>query len=425
MLAIITLAGAAHAQMFDPSTTYNPNNAEANSFNRGENVGVRDRARPDYQAEGLHLGGFMVYPKITTSVGYDSNIYALEHNAVGDTIFTIAPEIDIQSTWSRNALNAYVRDSQSFFTKYTTEDVNQYGAGLSGKYEFGESTFTGGVDYGRYALPRSAANTGEELSKHPIQYDYTALNGELAHTFNRLRLSARADYQIYDYHNGETPSGAEVFEEGLNHEVGTYIGKAEYAVSPDTAMFLTGGYNFRTYDIAPPRVSYNSNNQGYNIAAGANFDITHLVRGEFQLGYMDQQYVSPLFKPIQGLSAKGQVEWFPTQLTTVTLTGLRAVGDSGIVGSAGFLNSTGGIQVDHELLRNVILTANASTTQDRYYGIDRTDNIWTVGAAANWLFTRHVGLTLAYTYSDQDSTGAEKGPSFNDNRLMLSALFQY
>ena len=163
LTALITPAPAS-AQSIDPGVTFNPNNTEADTFSRGENVSVRDRPRPDYAAEGLHLGGFMVYPKLTAGVTYDSNIYAVHTDAVGDAIFGLSPEIDIASTWSRNALNAYVRDSQSWFAHYTNEDVNQYGAGASGKLEFGQSVFTAGVDYGHYALPRSAANSGQELS---------------------------------------------------------------------------------------------------------------------------------------------------------------------------------------------------------------------------------------------------------------------
>ena len=215
-----------------------------------------------------------------------------------------------------------------------------------------------------------------------------------------------------------------MFEQNLNHADTTFTGKAEYAVSPNTALFLAAAYNLKNYQLSPPTVAYNSNSQGYNIAGGVNFDITHLIRGELQLGYLHQQYVSPLFPDIGGLSAKAQVQWFPTQLTTVTATALRGVGDSGIIGSAGFLNTTGGIQVDHELLRNLILTVNGTGTQNQYFGISRTDDIWTTGASASWLLTRWFGLTLGYTFADQHSSGAERGPTFNDNRFVLSAVFQ-
>jgi len=427
------IAGAANAQQIDPSITFNPNNTLSSSFDRGENISVRERPRPEYQAAGIHLGGFMLFPKLTSSFTYDDNIYALHTHAIGDEIFTVNPELDLQSTWSRNSLAAYVRLQQDWYMQHSSEDATQYGAGIDGKYEFGHSTLTAGVDYGHYALPRTAANVVNgstssiaTLSKHRITYDYTAANVELAHTFNRLRLSARADYQLYSYQNGLTPGGIPVIEVGQNHNVETYTGKAEYAVSPDTALFVIGAYNQRYYDIQPPdpRVTLDRNSTGYNVGGGINFDLTHLVRGEVQVGYLDQEYASPLLKPIKGVSAKGQIEWFPSQLTTVTATVNRDVGDSGIIGSAGFLATNGGIQIDHELMRNVILTANATVGQDQYQGISRTDDLWGAGVSANWLLNRAVGITFAYAHLNQSSHGADRGPSFGDNRLTVSLVLQ-
>ena len=423
-------AGAAQSfdPNFDPNTRFDPNNVEADSFDRGQNVSVRERPRPDYQALGIHVGGFLVYPKVTASESYDDNIFATPSPVIGDSFFTVAPEVDFQSTWSRNALAGFVRASQDVYSSHSTENDFQYALGLNGKYEFGsaafgQATLTGGGDYGLYTLPRSAANSGQN-SLHPIQYNYGELGGELADTFNRLRLSARIDFQDYSYLNAETPTHVPLFEQALNHTVATYTGKAEYALSPDTAVFVSAAYNNRVYQHQPPTVPFDNNNQGYNLAAGANFDITHLIRGEIQLGYMDQTYVAPVFETISGLSAKGQIEWFPTQLTTVTATALRAVGDSGLIHSAGYLNTTGQIQIDHELLRNLIVSADATDTQDQYNGINRTDTIWSAGASADWLVTRWLGFTLAYTFTQQRSVGVDKGPSFQDNRISLSAVFQ-
>jgi hypothetical protein len=416
--------GCSWAQAVDLGTDYNPNNTQAETFDRGENVSVRQRPRPDYEAKGIHVGGFLIYPKLTAGVAYDDNIFAVQSGVVGDAIFNLSPEVDIQSTWSRDALDAYVRASQDFYTHYTSENATQYGAGLSGKLEFGNSILITGVDYGRYVLPRSAPNNGL-ISEHRIAYDYTAANAEFVHTFNRLRLSERVDYQIYAYQNGETSNGLLVLEQDQNHNAAIFTSKAEYAVGPDAAVFVQGAFNTQRYGLNPPTVPYTRNSNGFDVAAGANFDLTHLIRGEFQLGYMDQRYVSPLFKPITGLSAKGQIEWFPTQLTTVTLTALRAVEASGIINSAGYVTTVGGFQVDHELLRNVILGANATVGRDQYVGVDRNDEHWGGGVSANWLLNRLIGLTLAYTFTHQTSIGVDRGPSFNDNRITLSTVLQF
>jgi hypothetical protein len=400
------------------------NSIDSASYDRGQNVSVRQRPRPDYQAEGVQVGAFMIYPKVSLDVAYDDNIYALQTGPVGDVIFSEVPEIDIQSTWSRNALSAYVKGQADEYVNYSGEDGTQYGAGVAGKYQFGESELTGGVDYAHDLLPRSASNNFG-FSVHRIPYDLTELNAQLATTFTRVRFSVRVDDQIYAYQNGQTATGAVVFEQNQNRSDLTVTGKAEFAVSPDTALYLTAAGNDRTYDLNPPAVPYTMNNSGYEVNFGANFDITHLVRGEVQLGYLSQTYTSPLFKPINGPSAKAQVEWFPTQLTTVTAIVTRSVGDSGVPGAAGFLATNGSLQVDHELLRNVILTANVYVGYNQYNGVDRNDELYGAGVSANWLLTRHIGLNLAYLYSDQSSTGTAKGPSFQDNRISLSAVLQY
>jgi hypothetical protein len=408
----------------DPNAS-DTNSIDSSSFDRGRNISVRQEPRPDYQAEGVLVGGFMIYPKVSLGVAYDDNIFALHTGGIGDTIFSQAPEIDIQSTWARNSLSAYVKGQQDEYVSNPGEDAFQYGAGVAGKYEFGNSQLTGGVDFAHDVLPRAASNN-VGLSTHRIPYDFTGLYGELASTFTRVRFSLRVDDQIYDYQNGQTAAGVIVDEQQYNHDALTVTGKAELAISPDAAVYLTAAGNTRNYEQQPPAVAFSLNNSGYDIDAGANFDITHLVRGEVQLGYLTQTYAAgSVFKPISGPSAKVQLQWFPTQLATITLIGNRAVGDAGVPGSAGFLLTDGSLQVDYELLRNVILTASGSIANEQYNGIDRTDQLAGAGISANWLLTRHIGLTFAYTYTNQTSSGAQAGPSFQDNRVMLSANLQY
>jgi hypothetical protein len=400
------------------------NSVNSSSYDRGRNVGVRERERSDYQAIGLHLGGFMVFPKVSASEAYDDNIFAVKQSTIGDFITTVAPEVDFQSTWSRDSLSGYVKAQQDWYASHSTENGAQFGGGLAGKVDFGQSTLTAGVDSGRYLLPRSVTNN-IGASKSRIPYVYTASNVQLAHEFTRLRVAARVDYQIYDYSNGATPAGLVVFEKDQDRKVLTYTGKAEFALSPDTSIYVTGAGNDRRYDLNPPSVAFTRDSSGYDVDVGASFDLTHLVRGEVQVGYLNQTYKSPLFKTISGPSALVQLEWFPSPLTTVTVQARRAVGDSGVIGSAGFLATNGSLQVDHELLRNLIVTANAWTGYDEYNGVDRKDDLLGAGLSANWLLTHSAGLTFAYTFADQRSTGAAKGASFNDNRISITAILQY
>jgi hypothetical protein len=412
-------AGAGDASS-NGADAYNPV-----SYDRGGNVSVLQRERPDYKALGLHLGGFTVYPKLDANLVYDDNIFAVQTGAVGDAIVTVAPEIAVQSNWSRNGLSGRVWARQDWYTRYSSDDATEYGVDLAGKLELGRSILTAGVSSGLYALARSSSvNIGQGFSENRTDYVYTTANTQLVHEFNRLRLTARFDYQDYSYQNGKTNTGQVVFNEGLNHQAEIYSGKAEYAITPDAAVFLNAVGNHQQYG-ANPMEAFTRSSSGFEVDAGGNFDLTHLVRGEFQFGFIEQDYVSPVFKSISGPSLKGKLEWFATQLTTVTLEGARTIADSIVPNSAGYTASSVKLEVDHELLRNLILSANAGYEQDGYNGIDRNDDHTNVDISANWLINRWLGLTFAYSYSDQRSYGVVRGPGFSDNRGSVSTVLQF
>src|SRR5579883_3128284 len=162
-----------------PTFNAGTNAIDSPTYDRGRNISVLDRPRPDYQAEGLQVGGFTIYPKVSVAGSYDDNIFAVRTGAQGDFIFHVAPEVDFQSNWSRDSISGYARFSQDEYAKFSSEDASQYGAGLAGKLQFGNSDLTGGVDYGHFVLSREVANNFGSSTK-PIQYDYTALSGQLA-----------------------------------------------------------------------------------------------------------------------------------------------------------------------------------------------------------------------------------------------------
>jgi hypothetical protein len=408
-------------QTFAPDT----NTIDSNTYDRGRNVSVLERPRPEYQAQGVQVGGFTVYPKLTASGAYDDNVFADPSGGPqgGDFVFRVAPEVDFQSNWSRDSLSGYVRASQDEYAKFSTEDATQYGAGVAGKLQFGNSDLTGGVDYGHFVLPRSVSNNFGP-SVHPLDYDYTAVSGQLATEFTRVRLSVRVDDETYWYHNGTTTLGAVVDDQDQNVNELYVTGKAEFAINADTAAYVLAKGNQQAYQLNPPTVPLTKNSSGYEVDLGANLDLTHLLRGEVQVGYLQQDYVSPQFKTLDGLSGRLELLWFPTQLTTVTAVASRSVGDALVVGASGFITSDASLRVDHELLRNLILSADGWYGFDQYNGLPRSDARTGLDLQAEWLLNRHVGVSFAYDFSDQRSTGSAAGQSFDDNRGIISFVFQ-
>jgi hypothetical protein len=201
--------------------------------------------------------------------------------------------------------------------------------------------------------------------------------------------------------------------------------RADYALSPGLAVFAVFQYNNRNYLKAPLPGTFNRDSSGYEGDVGADFEITQLIRGQVQVGYLDQSYRNHVFKDTAGVGAMGSIEYYPTQLLTVKANLLRTVNDAGLTNAPTYYHTGGGVELDYELLRNLIVTAHAQDSSDAYQGIDRTDGTLEARIGANYLFSRLLGFNLSYDYFNRTSSGTFAQRGFSDNRVQFGVVVQY
>jgi hypothetical protein len=411
---------------------------ETSNFTRDHNVSVRERPRPDYEAGGIKSGGFTLYPRVTVEAEYNDNIYATATDEESDTIWRVKPEIAARSNWARHALGFFASGTINRYADNSTENTEEYTVGANGRLDVvGASNIIGSVQYQSLTEPRTSPDSPSAAAK-PVEYKLLSSSIVGTKEFNRLRVIGRIEDKDYNYDDATNTAGGNLDQDFRDRNEIVYGGRAEYALSPDTAFFVSVLGNDKSYDslspAPPPPVTtpptpagplVNRDSKGYNIGLGANFDLTQVARGEIQFGYMNQSYDDSRFKDVDGLSALGRVEWFPTQLTTVTFAGSRSIEETPAIGAPSYISNNISAGVDHELLRNVLLSAQGSYGKDDYQGVDRTDKRTGAKASAAYLVNRRVGLFLTYTYLKQESSGTANGSSFKDNKLAASVALQF
>jgi hypothetical protein len=393
-------------------------------FARNRNVSVRERARPGYEAVGIHAGGFYVFPRLTADMQYNDNIYATQNLTASDEIFHVVPELLVKSNWSRHELDLYARAAANEYASHSTESTVDYGFGGSGRLDILRSSniFAGG-SFDRATEPRTSPNAPAAAAT-PVRYDLAQANIGGVAEFTRLRLSGRVNYSDFDYDNTVTHTGAFLLQKDRNYHQWAESGRAEFAMSPEVSLYLAGDLNQRTYPLQPPVATFNRNSNGYSVGGGSSFDVTRLVRGEAEVGYMRQSYDDPLFGDTSGLYYRIAADWFPTQITTVNLSGTRSIQEAVAISASGYIATTITGRVDHELLRNVLLSAYGSYGQNNYQHADRTDKLAGAGLSGTYLMNQHIGFRLAYDFSKLDSSGTLRIPSYDDNRVTVSITFQ-
>jgi hypothetical protein len=168
--------------------------------------------------------------------------------------------------------------------------------------------------------------------------------------------------------------------------------------------------------------SYNST--GYQVLAGVNGQLTHLIRYDAGVGYLNQHYTSAQIPDVTGIAYNVDVTYDITQLITLKLSGNHSIQPAGIPGSAASDVDSVSSKADYELLRNLIISPYFGYYHYLYPGTTRIDSRYTGGLSATYLVNNMLGLTASYGYIEQLSNGAFGGYNFNDNRVSLALTVQ-
>ncbi|MBU6372131.1 MAG: outer membrane beta-barrel protein [Alphaproteobacteria bacterium] len=381
------------------------------------NVAVLDRARPDYDARGIRAGGFLIRPRIDLGVETTDNVFATERNETDDVIYGARTQVDVDSQWSRHGLRLSAGTDTVKYQDVSSEDRTNYNISADGRLDVRRDAYVGvRASYEDYKEARTAIDArATALEPTTIKVGRAAVYGAVA--LNRVRFLGSVERVDLTAKDVPLPGGGVLVQSTRDRKETYGTLRAEYALSPDTRLFAEAIANERKYDRRPASPAADRDSTGQTYLVGASTSLTRVLSGEAAVGYFRQDYDSPVVGAVDGLGVRGRIQWFPTQLTTVTLNASRQAQetDLGLVGSA--VSTNAGVQVDHELRRNVILTGRLASGKYDFRGFDREDERLEAGVAATYLVNRNASVSATYSYLDGQSSGAQRDRDFTINRF--------
>lgn len=415
MLAPLLTASGVRAQLLLPP--------QQGVLKGDRHVSVRERPHPELTPQGVRLGTFKLSPSLGVAGLYDDNVRATEVDAIDDFSTRITPQLQLQSDWEPNSLSLRLGSVIERFAKLESENRNDLEAAADGTFSITRETSLRFA--GRWQRQRESRQSQDIFvqTRRPIQYRTTGAGVGLSHLAGDLFLTGDATIVRYDFDDAHLMDGAPIDQDFRDSVLIRLRGRAEYAQSPSVAFFGQVTHDQREYRArvsgAPGRDS-----NGVELLAGVRFEPNLLARGEIGIGYLTRNYRSPTFTDFSGFAINSKVELFPSELTTVTVTGSREANDSGIPGTSGYITTLGSIQVDHELLRSLILSASTQYQTDRFNGVDRRDKRWGARAVADYRMNKNISLRLSYDHLQLLSDGVDRYKAFNDNRFLLGVTLR-
>lgn len=384
---------------------------------------VTDRPRPEYDPLGIHAGSYFFFPRAEVGEMYNDNIFATSGDKKSDLITILAPSFDLLSNFPRNALNVHGGASIGTYASHSHENYQDAFGTADGRYDITTGDhLTGALGVHRLHEDRTSPDAPGNTSE-PTRFN--TYNGRVGYVEDGLRFGYSADAAVErdEYESAPLIGGGTVQQSFRNVTSYELALRGSYTITPRYQVFVRGAGNIRNHDHSAPGFP-TQDSHGFRVDTGMHVEVTGITFADVYVGYLRQDYRSASFGSISGIDVGGNLTWNATTLTTVKLNAERTVQDSnqlvtGLANSPGYLHSVAGVSVDHELLRNVLLNANASYANDDFQGINRTDDVYTAGVGAKYLLNRHLYLGATYSFQHRSSSGTDAINPFSQNIFML------
>jgi len=370
---------------------------------------------------GIDAGTFLLRPAFELIGGYDSNP---ARSAAGKASWyaVLAPELLVNSNWSRHEVSANLRGSYTDYENASDLNRPSLDAKVNGRIDVTPITR---VDLeGRVSVGTDnpgSPNIQAGLARLPI---YTTVGGSagLGQRFNRVEVTLKSGvdrtvYQQSTFTDGSTASNAD-------RDFDRYFGelRASYELTPGVKPFVETGADRRAHDFAIDRTGVRRDSDGRYVKAGTTFELERTLTGDIAVGYVERSYEDPTLPKINGLTFDASLTWLASALTTMKLTGRTTVDETLLTGVAGAFTREVALEIDHAFRRWLVATLKVSGATVDYVGSPRADERYATAALITYKLTREVWLKGEYRHEWRHSNVA--GNDYQTDVVLVGARLQ-
>lgn len=386
-------------------------------------VSVADKKAEEYNAKGIHLGAFDLFPKVTVKETRNDNIYKEKTGESDDWITDIEPSLSLRSNWSQHSLRFDGKANIGRYADYGDNDYEDYEARARGTVNASKAlTIKGDAKFSHGHEDRGGDDVGSD-AKNPVETDTINTQLDVAYKANRVGLQFTADYDIIDVDDNKTTAGGTTNNDDRDRRDMEGTLKLSYEIKKGYEAYVKGSLNDRNYDDAVDDNNVNRDSDGYKAQAGIAVDLAKLIRADFAAGFMSQDYTDNSLKDASGWSGDAKVSWFVTPITTVRGSLGRSIDETTTSGVSATVGTKYGIGVDHEFLRNLRASADIKLSKSDYEGGTRKDDKWNYIAKVDYKLNRNFFAGASFEHEKRDSNANANDYSKNVYMMKIGAQF--
>lgn len=368
-----------------------------------QGVTVQSRARPEYEPLGIHLGTLTIRPLLGLAAGYDDNIFGGPTRR-GAWEIAAQPSVLAGTESSAGSVGLYLSADDVHYLNEPTQNRTDGSAFFGGTFNLGRDKLTLGAGY----LSRHEDRTALDAlpSDRPVAFTVANARASYDAAFGRFTATPSIELNQWRFDN-TTIFGVPVSEASRDRiTVQTGVTLRYGWMSGRDVLWVNRVVDTR-YDEPAAGVASN-NSTAWQSLVGVDYDDDAVWRYKLLGGLEYRQAAAGAASQTTGI-AEAEVIWSPTGMTTLRASAFRGIEDAAQTGLSSYTYSTGQLRVDHELQRNVLLTASATVRQATFNQTGGQQLGVGFDTGATWLINRTLRLSLTYDFADGDRDASGHG----------------
>jgi hypothetical protein len=373
-----------------------------------------------YAAHGLGHGGITLYPSLVAGTLYTSNVSKTATGAHSDVGLYLKPAMRFESDWIRHSWKGQASGDLTAYLK--NDDLNTAQADASNKFRLDIRHTTRAEFEASYARNQ----TGAESSEVPDtavgnRTDHAILaNAAIIHDFGGLEGRAKIGVERQIYEDVKLSGGGEEDNSDRNNYTPSLSLRLSYIDPPALKPFVELTYAPRFHDEKFDRNGLRRNSDGLTASVGIVLDRGPIWSGEAALVYAVRYYKDPALTTNEAIGVNGNLNWSPTDLTSVVMTLETTLNESSSATSSGTKTWSGRVDVRHELRENVNLLGGLGLEFEK--GSGGTDTTISPNLGIEWQLNPNLAWTAGYDGTWFGATSS--GGNYNDQRVMTGIVLR-
>jgi len=359
---------------------------------------------------GIPIGPFIFSPGLQLSWESHSNLFQSATNEISDNIYLarlrLLFEVPIRESFIRISYTPQYRDARDGHL------INHWDhfVEVSGNFEFGSGflldagyRFVDG-DVSTYEIDPGGEliYSGRRFSKHEFR-----LKGDYWFS-SRDGLRVDMNYALVDWRGRiEVPEATDGW-----YDYDQWRGRVGWLhqISPTLIMDLSYGYtDYSPDDIANKFREFTAS----HVTLGFQGSLNDVLTTEIRFGYLETDYTNealeyPGFDDFSGFVTEGNITWGMGHGSRLRLDLVRRPYPSNYDLNAYYTTTAGRLLYDLQIDRffaqaSILDQSNDYDITDRYFGVKRSDDIFTWDFGIGFRLTDYLSLRGRYIHEDRDS----------------------